>query len=462
MSYQEFLERKAQSDVYAGFDAENLPSQMFDFQSSLCQWALKKGKAAIFSGTGTGKSLMQLAWADAIVRRTNKPVLVTTPLAVSSQTIEEGHKFGIESKRTKDGTIHPGINITNYESLHHFNANDFVGMVCDESAILKSFDGTYRKMITEFMRKLPYRLLCSATPSPNDYIELGTSSEALGELGYMDMLGRFFKNDQHPVSAKRGHAKFQRHVPLTQDKWRFKGHAEQAFWRWVCSWARAMRKPSDLGFDDGAFILPPLIERCTVVKAASPMPGLLFEMPAVGLQEQREELRHTLKERCEAAAEKLQGAEPGVSWCHLNTESELLERLIPGAKQVKGSQSDEEKEELLQAFSSGQLRVLVTKPVIAAWGLNWQHCNRMTFFPSHSFEQWFQSVRRCWRFGQKRPVEVDVITTEGQRDVLENLQRKARAADRMFDSLVLEMNNASGIARTNYQSRKVEVPGWLN
>lgn len=461
MDYATFLDRKSQSDVYAGFEPLWMPSQMFDFQSALTDYALRKGKSAIFAGCGLGKTLIQLTWADNIVRKTNKRVLIVTPLAVSAQTIEEGEKFEIEAHRSKDGALKPGITITNYESLHRFSPNDFTAMVCDESGILKNYDATYKKLITDFMRKLDYRLLCTATPSPNDYIELGTSSEALGELGYMDMLGRFFKNEQNSLHPTSGRGRWER-GSLSQNKWRFKGHAEQLFWQWVCSWARACNKPSDLGFDDGPFILPPLVENQTVVKANAPRPGMLFEMPAVGLKEQREELRHTLQERCEMAAEKVATNEQAISWCHLNDEADLLEKLIPDAKQVSGSQSDEEKEEIFHAFTSGQLRVMVTKPKIGAWGLNLQNCAHMTFFPGHSYEQWHQAVRRCWRFGQKRAVTVDVITTEGQADVLANLQRKSRAADRMFAALVLEMNNSAQIARSDYQGRDVEIPQWLS
>lgn len=345
---------------------------------------------------------MQLVFAENVVRKTNKRILIATPLAVSDQTVREGEKFGIECKRSKAGKL-PGskIVVTNYESLHKFDPNDFIGMAADESACLKSFDSVTKALVTEFMRRLPYRSLYSATPAPNDFIELGTSSEALGELGYMDMLGRFFKNDQNSLHPTSGRGRFERGA-LTQNKWRFKKHAEEPFWKWICSWARACRKPSDLGFDDGLFTLPPLTERLTVVKSSKPLPGFLFEMPAVGLKEQREELRHTLKERCEAAASKVEGNAPAVLWCHLNAEGDLLESIIPGGRQISGSQSDDEKEELFRAFSSGQLKKLVIKPKIGAWGLNWQHCARMTFFPSHCYDEITEVLtKRGWlSFGQ--------------------------------------------------------------
>jgi len=304
------------------------------------------------------------------------------------------------------------------------------------------------------MRKVEYRLLATATAAPNDYIELGTSSEALGELGHMDMLNRFFKNENNTSAGGMFHGEAV--------KWRFKGHAEQQFWRWVCSWARAIRRPSDLGFDDARFILPELIEREHLVTAATIAPGMLFALPAVGLKEQREERRRTIDERCAEVAALVGGTgQPALVWCHLNDEGDRLADIIPDAQQVSGSDSDEAKEEKFLAFASGQLRVLVTKPKIGAWGLNFQHCNHVTFFPSHSFEQYYQGVRRCWRFGQKRPVVVDVVTTEGERGVMQNLQRKAAAADKMFSSLVAEMNSSLRIARSTYGTQREARPAWL-
>lgn len=454
VNYDEFIDHKAQLGGEYGFTPIWMPNFLFDFQVSLVEWALRKGRAALFADCGLGKTPMQLVWAENIIRQTNGRILIATPLAVSDQTLREAAKFDIECARSKDGHLPTSkLVVTNYESLHHFNPSDFIGFICDESSAIKNFNGQRRKMVTEFMRKLPFRLLCTATAAPNDYLELGTSSEALGELGYMDMINRFFKDDRGAGQNQRLYGE--------QVKWRFKRHAEQAFWRWVCSWARACRRPSDLGFNDDQFVLPPLVERDTVVRSSKPLPGFLFEMPAIGLDEQRTELKHTLKERCEAVAAKVQGKEPAVVWCHLNDEGTLLEKIIPGARQVSGSQSDDRKEELFNAFSSGQLRVLITKPKIGAWGLNWQHCSKITVFPSHSFEQYYQAVRRCWRFGQENLVTVDVITTEGQKDVLANLQRKAKAADVMFSSLVEHMNASQRINRTSHQSQKVEIPSWL-
>jgi hypothetical protein len=398
-----------------------------------------------------------------VARNTNGAILILTPLAVSAQTIREGEKFGIEVQRSRDGKAKRGIVVTNYERLHYFDPSQFVGVVCDESSAIKSFNGERRKAVTEFLRKVPYRLLCTATAAPNDYIELGTSSEALGQLGHMDMLGRFFKNDQgtiRPTIYRHRGLDFKRLDERA--KWRFKGHAETPFWRWVCSWARAIRRPSDLGCDDAQFVLPLLEERHHVVTARRMAPGMLFPMPSVGLREQREERRRTIEERCEKVAELVAHDNSAVCWCHLNSEGDMLADLIPDAVQVSGSDSDDAKEEAFLAFSAGQIRVLVTKPKIGAWGLNWQHCAHMTTFPSHSFEQYYQSVRRCWRFGQERTVVVDVVSTEGEGDVLANLQRKAMAADRMFSNLVAIMNDPLRIARHDPFTIDTEVPAWLS
>jgi len=458
LSYAGFLERKSQLGTFDGFAPRSLPSFLFDFQADLVAWALRKARAGIFADCGLGKSPMLLAWSNAVVERENKSVLVLSPLAVAAQLQREAQKFGIDAVRSSDGRTpaRPTIVLTNYERLHHFNADDFAGVVCDESSILKSFDGVRRSDITAFMRKRKYRLLCTATAAPNDYVELGTSSEALGELGYVDVLNRFFKNDLNNSATGRGYLG-------TKNAWRFKGHAEEPFWRWVASWARALRRPSDLGFDDDRFILPPLEEVEHVVSALTLREGELFALPAADLHEQREERRRTIGERCEKVASLVADTgKPALVWCHLNDEGDCLERLIAGAVQVSGSDSDDEKEAKLLAFAAGESRVLVTKPKIGAWGLNFQHCAHVTCFPSHSFEQYYQAVRRCWRFGQRNPVRVDVVTTEGERGVTANVQRKARQADEMFDALVRHMRDATTIARRRPTSTQfAEVPSWL-
>lgn len=449
-SYAEFIRFKSQGDDAGGFEPTWMPDFLFDFQRHLVDWNLTRGRTATFADCGLGKTPMQLVWGENVVRHTNRPVLIVAPLAVSPQTVREGEKFGIDCQRSSDGKPRPNITITNYERLHHFNPDDFSGVVCDESSAIKHFSGMTQKLVTEFMARVPYRLLCTATAAPNDFIELGTSSEALGQMGRMDMLSHFFKNDENSL-----------HPIWWGARWRLKGHAKDLFWRWVCSWARAMRKPSDLGFDDGRFVLPPLETVEHVMESAEPLPGFLFKVQARTLQEQRAERRQTIRSRCEKVAELCDGRERSVIWCHLNEEGDLLEKIVPGAVQVSGADSDEVKEERFLAFSDGQIRALVTKPQIGAFGMNWQHCAHMTFFPSHSFEQFYQGVRRCWRFGQESPVRVDVITTEGEQGVLKNLQRKAAAADEMFSRLVAEMNNEERIERVSRHTTKEEVPAWL-
>ena len=453
--YQEFVARKTQGGADSGFEPVWLPDFLFDFQREIVAWAIRKGRAAIFADCGLGKTPMGLVWATNVARHTRKPVLYLTPLAVASQTQREAEKFGIDAMVSREGAHNGPVVITNYERLHYFDAADFGGVVCDESSILKNFAGQRRGDITVFMRKVPYRLLQTATAAPNDYIELGTSSEALGYMGHMDMLNRYFKNDLNNSAQGRMRGEVI--------KWRLKGHAELPFWRWICSWARACRKPSDLGFNDRAFILPDLREREHLVEARSLADGTLFPMQAIGLKEQREERRRTVQERCEQTAALVNNTgEPALVWCHLNDEGDLLEKLIPDAVQVSGGDSDDRKEDRLTAFADGRARVLVTKPKIGAWGLNFQHCNHVTFFPSHSFEQYYQAVRRCWRFGQKRPVTVDIITTEGERGVMRNLQRKADQADAMFSRLVAEMNNALAADKIAGNYQPLRLPQWLS
>lgn len=456
MNYHEFLENKSQLGTFDGFDPVYVPDFLFDFQKALLDWALKKGKAAIFADCGLGKTPIQLVWAENILRKENKNVLILTPLAVSPQTIREGEKFGIQVLRSIDGQAKKGITVTNYERLHYFNPNDFIGVVCDESSILKNFSGVRRKEITNFIYRTKYRLLCTATASPNDYIELGTSSEALGELGNQDMLSMFFKTSDNVMQIHQQYGDFWNH-----NKWYFKAHSEEKFWQWVCSWARALRKPSDMGFDDNGFILPPLNINEIICEHNETFYGELFVKTARTLSEQREERRLTLKLRCEKVAEKVAEHDCSLVWCQMNEEGDLLEKIIPESKQISGSDSDEYKEKTFLDFVNGDLKVLITKPKIGAFGLNFQHCSHITFFPSHSFEQYYQGIRRCWRYGQKNPVYVDIITTTGEIGVLANLQRKADAADKMFSKLVKYMNNEINIKRTNIKNNEMELPEWI-
>lgn len=462
--YEDFLLSKAQLSTFDGFDPLWMPPDAKDFQQFLIEWAVRMGRGALFEDCGMGKTLQQLAWAQNVVMHTNRPVLVLAPLAVTHQTAREASKFGIEANVCLDGVIRPGINITNYERLHYFDPDDFVGSVCDESGILKSFDGTRRKEITEFMRRMRYRLLCTATAAPNDYVELGSSSEALGYLGYMDMLSRFFKNDQgNSIKANIIRHSGKNFQQLDDNaKWRFKGHAEGPFWQWVASWARAVRKPSDIGFPDDEFLLPPLIEKQHLVHTEKLPDGILFALPAVGLAEQREERRRTIGERCDRAASLVNGTgQSAIVWCHLNDEGNLLEKMIPDAVQISGNDSETEKEAKFLSFIDGNARVLVTKGKIGAWGLNFQHCAHSVSFPTHSFEEYYQSVRRCWRFGQTRQVVSDIVTTEGEKSILSNLQRKAAAADRMFAELIASMNEAIGVDRSVKFTKEEEIPAWL-
>lgn len=453
MDYQTFLVRKSHVGAAHGFEPVFMPGQLFPFQVALVEWAVRRGRAAIFADCGLGKTFMQLAWAENVARHTGGRVLVLTPLAVAFQTVREGEKIGVEVVHRREG-LQAGdrIVVANYERLHHFDPNDFAGVVCDESSILKNFDGQTRQAVTDFMRKRPYRLLCTATAAPNDYIELGTSSEALGELGHADMLSRFFRREK--AFAKIDNAGGQ--------GWEMRPHAARDFWRWVVSWARALRSPADLGYPSDLFRLPELTTRAHVVKAAKPRPGWLFDAPAVGLDEQRADLRNTIGERCAMAAELINAhARPAVAWCNLNEEGTRLAKLIRGAVEVSGADSEERKEEVFTGFVNGDIRVLVTKPTIGGFGLNLQHCAHMTFFPSHSYEQYYQAVRRCWRFGQQNPVTVDMITTDGQENVLKNLEHKAQRAGEMFEQLVSLMRNELVITKRGAATRQMEMPAWL-
>lgn len=459
MRYSDFLSGKSQIDNEAGFEPLWLPDWLYPFQRNLAEWTIRKGRAADFADTGLGKTPIQLVWAENCVRKVNRAALILAPLAVAPQTAREGQKFDIEVQRVPAGRrFSPpsaGIYITNYERLHYLDPADWGAVACDESSAIKHFEGKRQKQVTEFMRTIPLRALFTATAAPNDFIELGTSSEALGQLGRMDMLGTFFLNDENS------------HHPIWWGaRWRFKKHAEIPFWRWVCSWSRALRKPSDLGYEDEGFDLPELRIRQHVVKATRPLPGVLpgIEIEAKTLEEQRAERKITLQERCEMAAELVNACDgPSVSWCHYNPEGDLLEQLISGARQVRGSMKDEEKEELFLAFASGELKRLVTKPKMGAFGLNWQHCGYQTWFPSHSYEQQYQGIRRSWRFGRVDPVDIDLITTPGELGVLKNLERKAEQADRMFDSLVEYMNEAMSLNRAaSHSTDQIEVPPWLS
>lgn len=454
--YQSFLKNKSQLGGNAGFDPVWLPDFLFDFQRHLVEWALRKGRSAIFADCGLGKSPMALVWAENVRRKTGKPVLIITPLAVAQQFVREGAKFGLDVHHSRDGIITPGINVCNYERLHYFNPEDFDGAVADESSAIKAFDGKRRKQVTRFFSKLPYRLLATATPSPNDYIELGTSSECLGIMTQSDMLGYFFRE-----SENMRHTVFKEGDFWNRTKWTFKPHSETPFWRWVVNWARGVRKPSDLGFDDARFELPPLNYTDHIVDVPWIPPGELFPRPAISLLEQKTERQRTVSERCDRVVELINHDRPAIAWCHYNTEGNYLEKHIKDAVQISGVDSLEAKESRLEAFAMGNIRVLVTKPKIGCWGLNLQHCGDMTFFPTHSYEGFYQGIRRCYRFGRKGPVNIEIVSGTGESKVIAGLKRKQEQAETMFAALVSHMNRAIEMNSIDGHKKSLIVPSWL-
>lgn len=388
MKYEDFILEKSKLAHSYGFEPLWIPDYLFDFQKVIVDWSVRTGRAAVLADCGLGKSIMALVWAKNMIRKTNKPGLVLTPLTVSRQFVNEGEKFGIKLNDARSGRIRKGINVVNYERLHHFNPNEFGWVVGDESSILKNFGGKRRIQITKFMQRINHRLLCSATPAPNDFIELGTSSEALDVMSRNQMLGMFFS---HEGNSTQG--------------WELKGHARRAFWRWVASWARAIRKPSDFGFDDGDFVLPPLkvTKHITPGNFRKQVSGRFFNF-ATGLAEQRTEKKATVKERCEKVADLIPSGESSVVWCHHNAEGDLLEKLIPDSKQIAGRHSDEDKEAMLLAFEDGSLKTLITKPKIAGFGMNWQHCSNVFCFVSHCYDEKTEVLtKHGWRtFGEVR------------------------------------------------------------
>lgn len=447
-----FLAAKEQLAHAGGFEPLAMVEALFPFQQHLAEWAIRFGRGLLLADCGLGKTPVELCFADNAYRKTGRPSLILAPLAVGAQFVDEGDKFGVECARSRDGSVAGPVTVANYESLHKFDRHDYGAVVLDESSCIKSFAAKRRAAVQEFMREIPYRLLATATAAPNDYVELGTSAEALGHLGYMDMLAHFFINDEHSL-----------HPTALGARWRFKRAAEDPFWRWVCSWAKACRKPSDLGFEDGDFKLPPLRVHRQVVETKRALPGYLpgIVVEARTLKEQREERKLNMLERCELAAELVDHDRPAVIWTDFNAEADLLEQMIPDALQVSGSMSAEKKEDRFRGFASGDIRVMITKPKIGAWGLNWQHCSDVVFFVSHSFEAYYQSIRRCWRFGQKSPVDVNIVATPGERRVLDNLDRKALQAEEMMSRLVGQMNDPNYLAAQPVADSSVEVPSWL-
>jgi superfamily II DNA or RNA helicase len=408
----------------------------FDFQREIITKACLKGRMAIFADTGLGKTLIQLALAKNVVNHTNKKVLILTPLAVAFQFIIEAEKMGIDDiEYSKDGKFTKKIVICNYERLHYFNSSDFVGMILDESSILKNFDGKIKNSITSFIKKIPYRFLSTATPSPNDFIELGTSSEALGYMGYMDMLGKFFKNNQNDTGGRHN----------IGNKFYLKPHAENDFFAWVNQWAMMVKMPSDIGFLDERYILPELITNKHIVKNQSlvDINGQIqmFTPIARSMTEVRHEQKQTEQQRCIKAVDLAQN-KTSVYWCNTNNESKLLREMDSTAVEIIGSQSIDRKEEILLAFANGEIKRIITKAKMTGMGLNWQHCNHSVFFPTWSYEQYYQAIRRFWRFGQKQNVTVDMVISDGQTRVLEALEQKTAKAIQLYTNLKDNVNGA--------------------
>jgi len=460
VNYTEFIESKKHSSENYGIEPKFIPDAMFDFQKHITEYAIKKGRCAVFLDTGLGKTVIEITIAKNYVEHTNKPVLIICPLAVAFQFIKEAEKFGIGNiSYSKDGKYKTKIVVCNYERLEHFNSHDFDCVILDESSILKNFEGATKQAITTFVRKTKYRFLFTATPSPNDYIELGTSSEALGYLGYTDMLGKFFKNNNNNTVKIGRIAEARQGV-----EWYLKPHAEKSFWQWISSWSVSMRKPSDLGFSDKLHILPKLIETETIVKNRSLLvvggQTQMFNFPAQSFAEIKAEVRATINERCEMAVQKAKGHETSVYWVNLNDEADIVSRLDGTTTEVRGNMDIDEKEEILVSFSKGEIKKLITKTSITAFGLNWQHCNHTTYFPTYSYEQYYQAIRRFWRFGQKREVFVDLILSDGQTKVMNSLIVKKEKAIEMFKNLTEQTNTSYDVDKRIFD-KQVTLPTFI-
>ena len=449
--YLRFLEKKRHSIGEFGFDANYIPDIAFDFQKHIIEKAVKKGRIAIFADTGLGKTLIQLSIAKNIINHTNKNVLILTPLAVAFQFIIEAQKLGIDDiEYSKDGKYTKKIVICNYERLHYFDSNDFVAVILDESSILKNFDGKIKGQVTSFIKKIPYRFLSTATPSPNDFIELGTSSEALGYLGYMDMLGKFFKNNQNSVDSTN------RNIG---EKFYLKPHAENDFFAWVNQWSIMVKMPSDIGFSNDRYKLPELIVNKHVIKNQSMIDTSgqvqIFTPIAKSFAEVRYEQKQTEEVRCKKAVELAQG-NTSVYWCNTNNESSLLKSIDRDAVEIIGSQSIERKEEILLSFSRGEIKRIITKAKMTSFGLNWQHCNHSVFFPTYSYEQYYQAVRRFWRFGQTKDVTIEVVVSDGQTRVLEALQQKTDKAIQLYKNLTENVNRQFTITHKEFNKEVIK------
>lgn len=455
MSYHDFLKAKRHKSSDFGFEPVWMPDGAFDFQEHIINKAVRKGRVGIFADTGLGKTLQQLAIAENVIRVTNKRVLILTPLAVAFQFIEEAARIGIyDIEHSKDGKFTKKIVVCNYERLHMLKSEDFECVMLDESSILKNFAGKTRDAIVAFIKKVPYRFLATATPSPNDFIELGNSSEALGYMGYMDMLGKFFKSNQGSVDSNN------RNIG---EKFYLKPHAERDFFAWVNQWSIMVKKPSDLGYSDSGYDLPALHTNNHVVHNSKQWAiggqMSLYAMPAKTMTEVREEQKLTVTERCEKAVE-LAAGKTSVYWCNLNEESSLLHQLDKESVEITGGMSIDKKEDILVSFARGDIKRLVTKARMTSMGLNWQHCQHTVYFPTWSYEQYYQAIRRFWRFGQKHEVVCDLVISDGQERVMESLQQKTQKAIELYENLVANANRDFSMTVKEFD-KTVQLPGFL-
>lgn len=452
--YIQLLESKRHTSQNFGIKPNYIPDSMFDFQKYITEKSILKGRNANFIDTGLGKTLIELIHAVNYVRHFNKPVLIITPLAVAFQFIKEAEKFGIDDvEYSKDGKYTKKIVLCNYERLHLFDSSDFDCVILDESSILKNDEGAIRQAVTSFMRKVKYRYLFTATPSPNDFVELGTSSEALGYLGYTDMLTKFFTNNEDTISPQK-----------IGVEWVLKGHAVESFFKWVGTWSISMRRPSDLGFSDERHILPNLIVNDYAINNRENLVVncqiQLINKVARTRSEIQAEARATIKERCEKAVELASAYDTSVYWCNLNPEGDLLEKLDKNSVQLSGSMSLEKKEEILLAFANGDIKKLITKPKITAFGLNWQHCHHTVAFPTFSYEQWYQLVKRFHRFGQKHDVTADRIISNGQIRLLQSINAKGKKADQLYSELNKAVNQTFEIKSRAFD-KEVALPNFF-
>lgn len=459
-NYLNFLNAKRMTDIATGMsDPGSMPAWMFGHQKDIARWALRRGRAAVFAGTGLGKTAMELVWADKVAAHTDMPVLILAPLAVAAQHVREADHFGLgcDLARSQSDVTGPGVYVTNYAKLDHFDLSAFGGLVLDESSILKSHDGKTRQRLIDLSQSIPFRMAATATPAPNDFMELGNHAEFLGVMRYSEMLAMFFVHDGGETQ-----------------KWRLKGHAQSEFWKWMASWSVMLRKPSDLGYPDDGYDLPPLMTQQHQV-AVEYRPdidaGTLFPIEARTMQERIGARRSSMADRVAMAAQIVatKPDRPWVLWCQLNDESEALVAAIPGAVEIRGSFDEDEKERRLVNFSEGRIRVLISKPSLSGFGMNWQHCSDTVFVGlNDSFEQVYQAIRRFWRFGQSRPVTAHFIASELEGAVVANLRRKEADAEHMAAQMVARMSDLTtaeikGASReaADYQSRRLRIPKFM-